>query len=263
MLGEFLLYSVRISARLVDLVNGNDDRHSGCLGVADGLDGLRHYAVICSDYQYGDIRYLCASGTHRCESFVSRCIKKYDLLSVDFDFGSTDVLCDTAGLACCNVGVADGVQKRSLTVVYVTHYGDDRRTRLEFTLGVLMHVDARLFDLRFFFRYDDLKSEVFSKHLNSVLVERLVDRSHYSHLHHGHDDLAYADLSLLGETRYRDRYRYRDGAFRQEFLNCRLLYHLGLVFSLMTLLLLQRGFVIDVVIVVAASARAVFASVEA
>ena len=173
------------------------------------------------------------------------------------------MLRDASGFACRDVGVADSVQKRSLTVVYVTHYGDDRRTRLEFALGVLMRVDARLFDLRFFFRYDDLESEVFRQHLHGVLVEGLVDSSHDAHLHHGHDDLAHADLCLLGETRYRDRYRNSDGAFRQEFLDCRLLYYLSLIFSLVTFLLLKRGFVIDIIIVVAASARTVLASVEA
>ena len=259
MLHEFLLDPVRICAWLVHLVDRYDDRNTSSLCVTDRFYRLRHYAVISSYDQHRYIRDLSTSRTHGREGFVSRCVEEDDLLSVDLDFRSTDVLCDAAGLPGSDVGVSDSVQERSLTVVYVAHDRDDRRSRLELALGILVHVDARFLDLSDLFSNGDLKSEVLREHLYSVLVERLVDGSHNAHLHHGHDDLAYADLGLLGKTSNSDRHHHRDGALRQEFFYRRLFDRLCLVFFLMAFLLFESSLVIEIV---SASARAVLASVE-
>ena len=45
-LGELLAHLVRVGTRLVDLVHGHDDGHAGGVRVVDGLDRLRHDAVI-------------------------------------------------------------------------------------------------------------------------------------------------------------------------------------------------------------------------
>ncbi len=52
---QFLAHAVRIGVRLVHLVDGDDDRRVGGLGVADRLDGLRHHAVIGGDHQHDDV----------------------------------------------------------------------------------------------------------------------------------------------------------------------------------------------------------------
>ena len=71
--------------------------------MADGFDGLRLDAVVSSNDQHSDIRCMSASGTHCRECFVSRCIQEYDLLTIDFNFGCTDVLRDSSGLLRRNV----------------------------------------------------------------------------------------------------------------------------------------------------------------
>ena len=45
-LGELLLDLLDVGVGLVDLVDDDDHRHGGGLGVVDGLDGLRHDAVV-------------------------------------------------------------------------------------------------------------------------------------------------------------------------------------------------------------------------
>ena len=47
-LGELLAHAVGVGARLIDLVDGDDDGYAGGLGVIDRLDGLRHDAVVGS-----------------------------------------------------------------------------------------------------------------------------------------------------------------------------------------------------------------------
>ena len=51
--------------------------------------------------------------------------------SASFTLYRADVLCDAAGLACDNVGLADVVEQRGLAVVYVAHDGHYRRTALK------------------------------------------------------------------------------------------------------------------------------------
>ncbi|MGC3971838.1 MAG: hypothetical protein QM775_32195 [Pirellulales bacterium] len=54
------------------------------------------------------------------------------------DLVRTDVLCDAAGLALADVGLADRVQQSGLAVVDVTHDGDHRRPLLEVLLVALV-----------------------------------------------------------------------------------------------------------------------------
>ena len=64
------------------------------------------------------------------------------------DLVGTDVLRDAAVLARHDVGLADGIEQPGLTVVNVTHDGDNRRTCLEvfvafgFQLGFEVDVEA-------------------------------------------------------------------------------------------------------------------------
>ena len=147
-------------------------------------------------------------------------------------------------------------------MVDVTHYCNDRRTWPEFAFSVFMSVDSCFNDLFFFLSNYDVESEILCEHLYGVLVKRLVDSHHYTHLHHGHDDLADTYLSLLAETCNSDRCCDGDGAFRKQFLYCRLIDSFGLIFLLMTFLLLKSPLVIDIVLSISASSRTVFASVK-
>ena len=52
---QFLAHPVRVGVRLVHLVDGDDDRRVGRLGVADRLDRLRHHAVIGGHHQHDDV----------------------------------------------------------------------------------------------------------------------------------------------------------------------------------------------------------------
>ena len=127
-LGQLLLDSVNVSARLVDLVDCNDDLNVRSLCMVDRLDSLRHDTVICRNDQYGDIRGIRAAHTHGRKCFMTRCVEECDLLPVDRDHVSTDMLRDTARLAVGHMCISDRVEKRCLAVVNMTHDTDDRRT---------------------------------------------------------------------------------------------------------------------------------------
>ena len=135
--GQFLLDLVDIGAFLVDLVDGDHDLGVGSLGVVDGLDRLRHDAVIGRDDQDGDIGDLGAAGAHGRERFVAGRIEEGDLAVLGLDRVGADVLGDAAGFAGSDRCRTDAVQNRGLAVVDMAHDDDDRRTRLEIALIVL------------------------------------------------------------------------------------------------------------------------------
>ena len=64
MLGQLGEHPLRIGVVLVDLVDRDDDRHIGRLGVVDRLDRLGHDAVVGGDDEHHDVGRLGAAGTH-------------------------------------------------------------------------------------------------------------------------------------------------------------------------------------------------------
>ena len=80
-LQQFLRDAVGIGVRLVDLVDGDDDRRLGRLGVTDRLDRLRHHAVVGRHDQNDDIRDLGAARPHRREGGVAGRVDEGDLFA--------------------------------------------------------------------------------------------------------------------------------------------------------------------------------------
>ena len=105
-IGQLLLHPIRHGVRLVDLVDRDDDRNFGGVGVVDGFEGLRHDAVIGRHDQHDDVRGLRSARTHAGEGFVTRRVQEHDLAAIcggifvhNRDFVRTDVLGDAAGFA--------------------------------------------------------------------------------------------------------------------------------------------------------------------
>ena len=95
----------------------------------DGLDRLRHDAVVGRDHQNHDVGHIGAARPHRREGGVAGGVQEGDLLAVfQTHLIGADVLGDAAGFAARHVGGAQGVEQRGLAVVDVAHDGHDRRT---------------------------------------------------------------------------------------------------------------------------------------
>ena len=193
-----------IGARLVDLVDGDDERHARRLGVVDGFHRLRHYAVVGSHHKHDDVRDLCAARTHRGKSGVAWRIDEGDgRASRRANLISADMLRNAASFASDHVGLTDGVKQRGLAVIDVAHDGDDRcpgqpRLRrigladeafLDIFLGDTLHGVAE-------FRRDQLRR---------IGVDHVVDLQHLSLLHQELDDIDGALRHAVGELLDRDR----------------------------------------------------------
>ena len=217
---------VGICARLIHLVDGDDDVNARRLGVVDRLDGLRHDAVVRGDHEDGDVGRLCASCAHRGERLVTRGVEEGDVSAVQVDAVCADGLRDAARLAARHIGVPDGVEQRGLAVVNVTHDADDGVARDEFVGVVLRLVKEALLDgdddlLR------DLRTELIGDEERSVVVHGLVERSHHAHLHEALDDLGRRDLQAGGQLLHRNLIRHGD----LKLLSARL-FQLGLLHAL-------------------------------
>ena len=80
---EFAFDALRIHAGLIDLVDRDDDRNFGGLGMRNGFFRLRHDTVVCRDDEDHDIGNGGAAGAHERERFVTRCIEERDLAILD------------------------------------------------------------------------------------------------------------------------------------------------------------------------------------
>ncbi len=96
--------------------------------MVDGFHCLRFYAVIRRNDQDRDIRRIGTAHTHRGKGFMSRRIQKRDLRIINVYSICTDRLCNTTGFLIRYICLADRIQKGCLTMVYVSHDADYRRT---------------------------------------------------------------------------------------------------------------------------------------
>ena len=197
-LGQLGEDAVGVRAVLIHLVDGHDDGDLGRLGVVDGLDGLRHDAVVRGDDENGDIGAHRAARAHLGKGRVARGIEEGDGLAVDFDGVSADVLRDAAGLAGRDLRVADIVEQGRLAVVDVAHDDHDRRTGDELVGGILMIVEQTLLD-----GDDDLVLDLAAKlsgdEFRRVKVDGLVDRGHDAVFEQALDDLGRRLLHAGGQ----------------------------------------------------------------
>ena len=204
MLCQLLFNVIRICARTVDFIDSYNDRYLCSLSMVDSLDGLRHYTVICCYNQNCNVGYLCAAGTHSCESLMARGIQEYNLLALVVYLISTDVLGNTAGLAGSNVGFADSVQQGGFTMVNVAHNGNNRRTRNAFFRRIV-----NLWNLgRILFRslLANLYAEVVADKLCGIEIDILVDGNHYAQHKQSLDYFINLTLNELGKFLYVDRF---------------------------------------------------------
>ena len=203
-LQQFLHHALRIGVRLVDLVDRDDDRRVGRLGVADRLDRLRHHAVVGGHHQHDDVGHLGAARAHRGEGVVAGRVDEGDLGAAGGgDLIGADMLGDAARFAGHHVGVADGVEQRRLAVVDVAHDGDDRRPRDRRAL-LVGTVEQPFFDVRFGDALDGV-AHFLGDELRGVGVERVGQGDHAALTHQQLDDVDGALGHAVGEFLDGDR----------------------------------------------------------
>ena len=110
MLCELLFNIFGICADLIHFVDGNNNRYACGFCMVDSLNCLRHNTVIGGYNEDCNISNLSTSCTHCCECLMSRCVEECNRLAVYHNSVSTDMLCDTACLACCYICVTDSVE---------------------------------------------------------------------------------------------------------------------------------------------------------
>jgi hypothetical protein len=177
LLHELLAHAGGVGVFAVDLGDSDEDRHLGRARVVDGLDGLRHHAVVGRHHEDGDVGGVRTSRPHGGERLVTRRVDEGDRRALVHGLVRTDVLRDAARLTRHDVGVADGVEQRGLAVVDVTEHRDDRCAGLE--VGVVFFVvvaEQRLeLELGFLTRFDEehLGAEGLGDELHHLVSQRL------------------------------------------------------------------------------------------
>ena len=77
-LGELRQHPLGIGVLAVDLVEGHDDGHVGRTGMIEGLDRLRHQAVVSSDHEHNDVGCIGTASTHLRKRSVAGSVEERD-----------------------------------------------------------------------------------------------------------------------------------------------------------------------------------------
>ena len=213
--GELLTNLGRVGVGLVDLVDSNNDGHASGLGVVQSLDGLRHDAVVGRDNENRDVGGLGTTGTHGGKRFVARGVNEGDGAFDAFVHGvnlvRTDVLRDSTGFASDNICLADAVEKARLSMVDVSHDGNDGGTNLKIfvclVFQLLLEVDVEGFEKLFVFLFGadnlNLEAELLAQNEERSLIEGLGCRCHLTEVEKDGNQVAGAGVNLVGEVRNR------------------------------------------------------------
>ena len=189
--------------------------------MVERLDRLRHDTVVGRDHQDGDVGGLRTTGTHGGERLVTRGVDEGDAALVVVDVGGdlvgADVLGDATGLLVDHVGRTQRVEELGLSVVDVTHDGDDRRADHEVLLATLVLTELQVEGLEqlavLVLGRDDLDDvvELLTEQLERLVVDRLGRGHHLAEVEKHLHELGGVDADLLGEVGQRGAARQPDG----------------------------------------------------
>ena len=197
-LQELVDHPGRVGLGFVDLVDRHDDRRAGGLGVIDGLDRLRHDAVVRRHHQHDDVGDMGAAGAHGREGRVARRVEEGDALAVlQPHLIGADVLGDAAVLAGDDVGGAQRVEQAGLAVVDVAHDRHHRRARRQMVVHVL-GADEAFFDVGFGDPANGV-AELRRHQFGGVGIDHVVDLQHQPLTHEELDDLDAARGHAVGQ----------------------------------------------------------------
>ena len=156
---ELCQHSLRICVLFVDLVHRHNDRNLCGTSVTDGLNGLRHHAVISGHDEHNNVGGLRSAGTHIRKCSVTRSIDERNDVTTSVDLVGADVLGDATRLSVNNICRTDLVKNRGLTVVNMAHHRDDWRPQLLSLLVVIVTVieECLQFELLLLARVDEKK----------------------------------------------------------------------------------------------------------
>ena len=197
-LGQLALDALGIGALLIDLVDGDDDRHTGSPGVIDRFHRLRHDAVVGSDHQNDQVRDRSTASAHGGKGSVSGGVQEDDRPGGGFDAISADMLCNSARFACGYIGLANAIEQRGLAVIDVTHDGDHGGAPDRIRILLALRTGRQRREHVFFMESDvlDFPFVLACQQCGCIDIELLVDRRHRSHLHQFANEFAGFDAHL-------------------------------------------------------------------
>ena len=172
--------------------------------VIDGLLCLWHDSIIRCDNNHRDICDLRTTSSHCCKCLVTRCIKECHLASLwQCDVIRTNVLRNTTGLSCNDIGTSNKIQKRRLSMVNVPHDRDNWRAFGHVRLVIYLNFDGLL---NVCTDKIGLVAEFFRDDCNGFRVQTLIDGDHNPQRHAGRNDLVDIGAHHVCQFRYRHKF---------------------------------------------------------
>ena len=154
--------------------------------MSNSLLGLGHDIVIGSNDDDGDVGNLSTTGTHSGERFVTGSIEECHMTTIlQSHVVCTDVLGDTTSLTSDYVGLTYIVEQRGLTMVYVTHHGNDWSTGNQICLIILL-LDYSLANFGTYIFC--LETILLGNDVDSLGIQTLVDADHDTDAHTSTDN---------------------------------------------------------------------------
>ena len=193
---EFLRNAIDVGSLFINLVDCHNDRNASRFRMRNRFLRLRHDAIVSSDNQNNDIGRFRTTGTHSSKSFMARSIEESHNTATGFDVIRTDMLGNATRFAGSDLGTANIVKKRRLAVVDVTHNGNDRSARQQFSVFIVTHLGQFRFNV-LNLGSESLVSHFLDQNHGRFLIQHLIDRDHLAQFHQLLDHFGSLDSHLV------------------------------------------------------------------
>ena len=184
---QFFFNLIRICSRFIHLIDSKHNRYTRRHCMVDGLLCLRHHVIIRRYNNNRNIRYFRTTGTHSGKRLMSRSIKECNTATVfQLHIVCTDMLCDTSGFTGNHIRLTDIVKQWSLTMVNMSHYSNNRSTRLQIFRSIFFFHDSLCHFRTYIF---GLETKFFGHQIDCFRIQTLVDRNHDANTHTSSNNL--------------------------------------------------------------------------
>ena len=114
-------YPIRISIRLINLINCYYYWHTCCFSVVNSLFCLWHNSIISSYYYNNNISNTSSSSPHLSKCCMTRSINKGNRLIIIYNLICSYMLCNSSSFSCYYISLSNRIKKCCFTMVNMSH----------------------------------------------------------------------------------------------------------------------------------------------
>ena len=216
--GKLPINTINIDTRNVNFVQRHNNGYTGCLGMVNRLNRLRHHAVISSNHQHNNIGHVGSACPHCGKGFVARRVKEGYSFAVQLNLVGPDVLCNPASLTGSDTAFTNSIQQTGFAVVHMAQHRHNRWTLDKFGSRAILELLFDFIEKTLFMLNDQFRAEIQRNQFSHISRDNMIRRCQDSLAHQLFNNIA--DLDRQCRRQIFDCNRFGNSSFFRTLDRC-------------------------------------------